>query len=873
VTTRNGGLSTLPNPFLLEPLPTGQPQAGAVTGALSVRERRIADLVAENAASVRLSNSISAAAGAGSLPYDTVGEYLDAAEQASAVMCRSIRNFGQKTARELAALVNEECARHPRPWVKPDADAEAEVRAARRSDLLALFSGQTIGEFLAGEHVSVRLGNVLTRPELRDRPLTDVFDGSVFTIASMMRITNLGRKSIDEFRILCARLVARRFRTEGYDPLSCEAGAQLLLGGMGAVSLVVDAFKIAELNDDVPTHLALADRVDWLLSELDARSADVLQSRFGIDRPTSETLEEIGNRLKVTRERIRQIEAKALRKLQKRTLRASVRKLIADQAPGAWSALRSDDSLLIRDELHARKRRLDPRLVFALEISGMELDQWLDEIAAPFPLGWHVSEAHRKSIDEAARSLTKSMESLPIPRAFDGFDPSLDSDSIAAASQLVLGLRVKSGYVMPARVGARLSRVIGLHAILARRPGGAVLTDLITEYHGRFPNDMCSGRDAEIVMQAASHLFIETEERHWAALGPGGVLPPRREAAECIRPFAEDPGTIAGALQDALRARGPTRLTDLTDDAEEILPEGRSSNSIGPVLLTRSDLFVRLLPGVYGLPEHLEMQSSIPEEASYLLNETQARLYCLARFADEPQGTFPFWSANTEYRMCKWARHSGSQSVFSSLLAIADIGTWPLPEDRKDEWILLKARQGRFEASGPLRRDAAYERPDLERVLAACIYASKTGSLSWMSVNRICGRKLDSHGGVGTIALLLRLGALVGPEPGGFDWLRRCPCSSDMARLVSFLSEELSRTGILDWNSAVGQELAKRASESAPSSDSWIDAEAFDDMVGGRTPEGLAETLDPIEELLAQHRQVRDLARREERLQWLLADA
>ena len=48
---------------------------------------------------------------------------------------------------------------------------------------------------------------------------------------------------------------------------------------------------------------------------LTAREAKVLRMRFGIDMNTDNTLEEVGKQFDVTRERIRQIEAKALRKL------------------------------------------------------------------------------------------------------------------------------------------------------------------------------------------------------------------------------------------------------------------------------------------------------------------------------------------------------------------------------------------------------------------------------------------------------------------------------------------------------------------------------------------------------------------------------
>lgn len=51
------------------------------------------------------------------------------------------------------------------------------------------------------------------------------------------------------------------------------------------------------------------------LQTLTAREAKVLRMRFGLGLGTNHTLEEIGNQFDVTRERIRQIEAKALQKL------------------------------------------------------------------------------------------------------------------------------------------------------------------------------------------------------------------------------------------------------------------------------------------------------------------------------------------------------------------------------------------------------------------------------------------------------------------------------------------------------------------------------------------------------------------------------
>tara|TARA_Y100001936_G_scaffold110305_1_gene108432 strand:+ start:6080 stop:7918 length:1839 start_codon:yes stop_codon:yes gene_type:complete len=59
----------------------------------------------------------------------------------------------------------------------------------------------------------------------------------------------------------------------------------------------------------------LSDSTHDILSSLTPREAKVLRMRFGIDMNTDHTLEEVGKQFDVTRERIRQIEAKALRKL------------------------------------------------------------------------------------------------------------------------------------------------------------------------------------------------------------------------------------------------------------------------------------------------------------------------------------------------------------------------------------------------------------------------------------------------------------------------------------------------------------------------------------------------------------------------------
>ena len=71
----------------------------------------------------------------------------------------------------------------------------------------------------------------------------------------------------------------------------------------------------APAPQDAASHTLLKEQLSDVLSTLTSREEKVLRLRFGLEDGCSRTLEEVGREFNVTRERIRQIEAKALRKL------------------------------------------------------------------------------------------------------------------------------------------------------------------------------------------------------------------------------------------------------------------------------------------------------------------------------------------------------------------------------------------------------------------------------------------------------------------------------------------------------------------------------------------------------------------------------
>ena len=73
--------------------------------------------------------------------------------------------------------------------------------------------------------------------------------------------------------------------------------------------------KTIRAPNDIATEAGMRQAIEYALNSLSDREAKVLRMRFGIGMTTDHTLEEVGQQFDVTRERIRQIEAKAVRKL------------------------------------------------------------------------------------------------------------------------------------------------------------------------------------------------------------------------------------------------------------------------------------------------------------------------------------------------------------------------------------------------------------------------------------------------------------------------------------------------------------------------------------------------------------------------------
>lgn len=851
-------------------------QGDRVDTADSLRDLSLLEFVRSQPASVRLLNCIQAADGARRLPFNTVGDYVRAGPQAVPQLLGSVRSFGRKTAAELDALVQAAkdtgAARRAVSHATPLID-----RDALKTSLINVFATVDTNASMAEQVVPTRLSNALARSGYATRPLSAVLLDLKNVNRRIAKTSGIGKSSMTAWNEVLAKIVDDRLIRLGVSPEGLgDVRAFLLSEGVlsdGAAEALLTRLEGAAAASEARSEASEAHDVESVLREListfDRRSQDVIVRRFGLHDSSPATLEEIGGAYGVTRERIRQIEAKAIKKLRVRA-KIQLAAAIATQMPQTWEALVGGVLVLAEADLPNATKRLSPWLMLALDVCQMPVVAWLNTHAHAIPGGWLASTACRARFRARAAELGESLSGRALPVALCELAAPEEITDTAAVIRLRGDVRLYRGYVTRGTIGARLRRAIGLHEILVAAGVALELTDLTQRYVNASPSAMCSTREAAITMEQQPHLFIEVLDGLWCALGRSGAhdrddtaryedrSAPASEddAANGEVPpdeLAKETQTVAGALERELRRRGPMRLSELIERGSEILPPDRSTRSIGPTLIVCKDLFTRPLPGVYALagqtPTGAKMIDAPPP---YMLDAEQARLYALARRSGEEWRTFPLWAPETEYVWCRWARRYADSELLESLLSIASVECWPIDEGEKSEWRAFALARGRFSITFPPNA-AAFTLPALDRILAASLVIRAQGHMGWMGGNRILLRRVGDHGSAGLLAVLIALGALAHTAP---DWQLPHAAGPALDSVVERLAAEHHRTGELRWHSLLGASLMTEALSRPAFELGWLSrpllARLFSPMMepNGPTP----EALDPLDRLLGERK-------------------
>jgi Sigma-70, region 4 len=517
-----------------------------------------------------------------------------------------------------------------------------------------------------------------------------------------------------------------------------------------------------------------------LLRSLDPRELSVITQRFGLAGHSSATLEEVGASFNVTRERIRQIERKALGKLarqQKQELLAYLKRNTERIVAHLWKGI----PWLSGRDLDVRMRTLDGEAALAIEVAYSSRIEWLTEFAISVGHGWLLRLLDPAEFKRIAQRVSNGLEGALLPTSVALLAASLEIEqpSAIAAVAFAGNYSVFRGYVCPLVVGARTRRTVLLVETLLKAGRGRALrmAPLAEAEAIRDPTTRSSPsvRDLNIVLASHKHLFVNLYEEGWATCAPAAES--NRLDGETIADAsieteeldseegeksasASDEHTLRAFMIDLLGARGPMQMADIRDSLVQMRAGAFSPSSVGPVLLLHDD-FIRIAPGTYALRSAWRSGLvSVDQIESVLLTEFHCAIYVQSRWAGEPQNLYPAWTAAMELAWARWARRNHETQLLQSLLAVVNPDTWPMGETERRTWTTLASRGYQYTLQEKLRTPIDETIPPFLDVLSAALWARQQGHLSWISANRTGGRRINDRHAASTMALLIVFGIL-----------------------------------------------------------------------------------------------------------------
>jgi len=819
----------------------------------------LGELVVAEGASVRLTNCVQRS----TLAALTISQTFEMGPSLDAV-CLRVPAMGRKSVRELHELLDRVAARSATSLAiaveeQQDSSLPRHNEDATAADLFnyigGLYSTVTLGEAVQTIGASVRLTHGIERAPIRTQPLGQILLQWGQSCRDLLQIKNFGRTSLQELRQICNDLIHDHFAVSGLAEPESRAVCAMLFGGsaMDSEDCALLMKKLAGLpafsfdvlrSGDIRSPEELA---ETLIQDLDDRSRDILIRRYGLRGHVSETLEQIAEGYDVTRERIRQLESKALKKLALKGAKLTLHESLLGHGAEIWKTLVGENDYLKISDLTSRLA-IAPCVRILMDVQGISMPELLDLIACRWQDGWCRSDIDTNALDRVKVELAKVLLGRPMPRLLPPLSSEERPEIVRLGAALGLGLRTYKGYVLSDEMTVRSQvRVIDLHRHLGgnRLPYNAA--ELASRLGGDHRGSSTSARYVTMVMERHPHLFLEADDGQW--FGIGGRAFEDAEATELPtepaadnEEYEEEAFTTARLLREILQEEGPTKLSRVVEIASSRLPPERSIASVGPTLIMNPEIFIRVLPGVYALKRDIPSTKVIFEQKpAYLLNADQARYYALARKAGEPWGTFPLWSPAAEAALCSWALENADASILQSLVSVATFDAWPVDEATKHAWKdFAKKRNARFLLHFQPRDGVGYALPKLDRLLAACLEARSCGLFNWMVGNRILKRPVYSHISAGLMALMCSLDALkIDPDS---HWQLPHSCGPNLEHLILLLSGELHDNGALDWASPLGARILKMAGDAIGRWSGWVDRQLLATMLGSVSLAGGSRT-------------------------------
>lgn len=379
---------------------------------IRIPECAISWLIEHSETSVRLSNAIKHS----DFPFKTVSEYLLHPCPVEAV--KKVQNIGRKTAYELDALIKD-FAEHPQKYENRDFNvASSTVVVEDKNKALVIELGRIFSKYdfpgtLFNLPLSTRLDNALRSIADEERKFQTLYDClsqyEAFKIYLLHR-PNFGSKSQKELegiiKSVCSHILVRGCISEdiSQDILSYILGLQDIPSSEEDVLSFINALKAHTEPDNEETDKPsqddgnlsfFRDGIEEINAEiiyglieglLKDRELDVIKKRFGLQNKISNTLDEVAKDHGCTRERIRQIEKKGIRKL--RVLKKAFFTYLVKEAPTIKGILFDSVDYFSSEEAGKNLKSLPGEYRLGIEIAYGDISSYLKTSCIEYKNYW-----------------------------------------------------------------------------------------------------------------------------------------------------------------------------------------------------------------------------------------------------------------------------------------------------------------------------------------------------------------------------------------------------------------------------------------------------------------------------------------------------
>jgi uncharacterized tellurite resistance protein B-like protein len=572
----------------------------------------------------------------------------------------------------------------------------------------------------------------------------------------------------------------------------------------------------------------LQDRLRALISTLPPRDQTILHRRYGFDCESEQTLEEVGVVLKRTRERVRQLENRALKTLRAKSEDYKLLQRFGEELRGSWSAISDGYGVLHPNALGVVQRHWGGTLSLLLAILGQKIEDALDRLLLRVGEGWYRGPLSNEDLLLTEMLLSGQLTSgqsphrLPLPVDTVASLINRPSLEILVAGRLSRSVDQIDGYITKNKPTAGNRRAIRIHRVMkecTRKQPFMTLAEVVAAFPEAQREKSDLSRNIESSMKANSQLFLSMGVKQWRVLENDFNL---AEEANANGLPSADPlervvssGGLAGAIENFLAKNGPQRLVDICNWVDVQKADGYSRSSVAPTLM-RSE-FIRMAPGLYGLPEHLLDPGALESARDLLLTPRACREFLRARFSGDAAETFVLWDTAMEVKWLHWA----DDSLKENLLYVCEPSRWvDLPESVIEQYQEEK-QQARYTLDSSMEASST-ELPALRDLVVALVHASFSATVGWVEVNQATRRRNDNSNGVLVLKYLVALGAVKSTTDP-----RIAHPSTDRARdLAQQATRFLHLGGDLEWGSKMGEQILQEleGNEGVPE-DSWVDSE------------------------------------------------